>query len=114
MIVPVYSAQICQNTNHSQRNRTNWQVLWEASEQKYKHGNSNKESLPLHSCAIWGKKKCQSSAFTSGLLHDIQSWELLCDTYLNDVEDNILVEAVQDTLGYTVVIPGSMDEQQIL
>lgn len=35
-------------------------------------------------------------------------------TYFNDVKDNILVEAVQDTLGYTVVIPGSMDEQKIL
>lgn len=35
-------------------------------------------------------------------------------TYFNDVEDNVLVEAVQDTLGHTVVIPGSMDEQQIL
>lgn len=34
--------------------------------------------------------------------------------HLNDVEDNILVEAVQDTLGYAVVIPGSMDKQQIL
>lgn len=40
--------------------------------------------------------------------------ELLCETYLNDVEDNVLVEAVQDTFGYTVVIPGSMDKQQIL
>ena len=40
--------------------------------------------------------------------------ELLCETYFNDVEDNILVEAVEDALGYTVVIPGSMDEQQIL
>lgn len=35
-------------------------------------------------------------------------------TYFNDIKDNILVEAVQDTLGYTVVIPGSMDEQKIL
>lgn len=47
-------------------------------------------------------------------MRDSQSWELLCKTYFNDVEDNILVKAVQDTLGYTVVIPGSMDEQQIL
>lgn len=36
------------------------------------------------------------------------------DTYFNDVKDNILVEAVQDTLGYTVVVPGSMDKQKIL
>lgn len=34
--------------------------------------------------------------------------------YLNDVEDDILVEAVQDTLGHAVVIPGSVDQQQIL
>lgn len=34
--------------------------------------------------------------------------------YLDDVEDNVLVEAVQDTLGYAVVIPGSVDKQQIL
>lgn len=54
-------------------------------------------------------EKSQCFAFRSGSLHD-----LLCETYLNDVEDNVLVEAVQDTLGYTVVIPGSMDEQQIL
>lgn len=47
-------------------------------------------------------------------MRDSQSWELLCKTYFNDVEDNILVKAVQDTLGYTVVIPGSMDKQQIL
>lgn len=38
----------------------------------------------------------------------------LCETHLDDVQDNILVEAVQDTLGYTVVVPGSVDEQQIL
>ena len=43
-------------------------------------------------------------------IEDSQSWELLCETHLDDIEDNILVEAVQDTLGYTVVIPGSMDE----
>lgn len=36
------------------------------------------------------------------------------DTYFNDVKDNILVEAVQDALGYTVVVPGSMDKQKIL
>lgn len=47
-------------------------------------------------------------------MHDSESWELLCEHYLDDVEDNVLVEAVQDTLGHTVVIPGSMDEQQIL
>lgn len=40
--------------------------------------------------------------------------EKLCSTYLNNVEYNVLVEAVQDAFGYTVVIPGSMDEQQIL
>lgn len=47
-------------------------------------------------------------------MHDSEPRELLCACYLNDVQDNILVEAVQDTLGYTVVIPGPMDEQQIL
>lgn len=35
-------------------------------------------------------------------------------TYFNDVKDNVFVEAVQDTLGYTVVVPGSMDKQKIL
>lgn len=49
-------------------------------------------------------------ALHSDLLHQ----ELMSESYLNDVEDDILVEAVQDTLGYAVVIPGSMDEQQIL
>lgn len=38
----------------------------------------------------------------------------LCKTYFNDVENNILVKAVKDALGYAVVIPGSVDEQQIL
>lgn len=47
-------------------------------------------------------------------MRDSQSWELLCKTYFNDIEDNILVKAVQDTLGNTIVIPGSMDQQQIL
>ena len=42
------------------------------------------------------------------------SHSALCETHLNDVEDNILVEAVQDTLGDAVVVPGSVDEQQIL
>lgn len=32
-------------------------------------------------------------------------------TYLNDVENNVLVETVQDALGHAVVIPGSVDEQ---
>lgn len=40
--------------------------------------------------------------------------ERYCWTYLNNVENNVLVEAVQDAFGYTVVIPCSMDEQQIL
>lgn len=35
-------------------------------------------------------------------------------TYFNDVEDDVLVEAVEDALGHTVVVPGSVDEQQIL
>ena len=35
-------------------------------------------------------------------------------TYLDDVQDNVLVEAIQDTLGYTVVIPGAVDQQKIL
>lgn len=34
--------------------------------------------------------------------------------YLNDVEHNVLVEAVQDALGDSVVIPGTMNHQQIL
>lgn len=49
----------------------------------------------------------------------IEIWAILhlscdVDTYFNDVKDDILVEAVQDTLGYTVVVPGSMDKQKIL
>lgn len=38
----------------------------------------------------------------------------LWKTYFNDVEDNVLVEAVEDALGHTVVVPGSVDQQQIL
>lgn len=34
-----------------------------------------------------------------------------CMTYLDDVQDNVLVEAVQDTLGDAVVIPGTVDQQ---
>lgn len=40
--------------------------------------------------------------------------EPLWKTYFNDVEDNVLVEAVEDALGHTVVVPGSVDQQQIL
>ena len=36
------------------------------------------------------------------------------ETYLDDVEDNVLIEAVQDTLGNAVVIPGPVHQQQIL
>ena len=36
------------------------------------------------------------------------------ETYLYDVEDNVLIEAVQDTLGHAVVIPGAVHQQQIL
>lgn len=43
------------------------------------------------------------------VVHWTRTW-----TYLNNVEDDILVETVQNTLGYTIVVPGSMDEQQIL
>lgn len=91
-----YSAPICQNSNPSSSSCTTWQVLWGASQQKYKHGNSNRESLPSRSCAIciFEKKESQSCAFTSGFLHDFQCWELLCESYLDDVQDNILVEAV--------------------
>lgn len=35
-------------------------------------------------------------------------------TYLYDVKDDVFVEAVQDTFGYTVVVPSSMDQQKIL
>lgn len=35
-------------------------------------------------------------------------------THLNDVQDDVLVEAVQDALGHAVVVPGSVDQQQIL
>lgn len=34
--------------------------------------------------------------------------------YLDDVEDHILVETVQDTLGHPVVAPGSVDQKQLL
>ena len=37
--------------------------------------------------------------------------ETLRETYLNDVENDVLVEAVQDALGYTVVIPGSVNKE---
>lgn len=40
--------------------------------------------------------------------------ELLWKTYFNDVEDDVLVEAVEDALGHTVIVPGSVDQQQIL
>jgi len=33
--------------------------------------------------------------------------------YLDDVQDNVLVEAVQDALGHTVVAPRSVHQQQI-
>lgn len=46
----------------------------------------------------------------SGLWHDSESRQPLCKTYFNDVQNNILVKAVQDALGYAVVIPGSVDE----
>jgi len=36
------------------------------------------------------------------------------ETYLYDVEHNVLVEAVQDTLGHAVVVPGAVHQQQIL
>lgn len=35
-------------------------------------------------------------------------------TYFNNVEDDVLVKAVEDALCHTVVVPGSMDKQQIL
>lgn len=34
--------------------------------------------------------------------------------YLDDVEHDVLVEAVQDTLGDSIVIPGTVNHQQIL
>lgn len=34
--------------------------------------------------------------------------------YLNNIEDYILVEAVQNALGDSIVVPGTMDHQQIL
>lgn len=35
-------------------------------------------------------------------------------THLDDVEDNVLVEAVEDALGHAVVVPGPMDKQEVL
>lgn len=34
--------------------------------------------------------------------------------YLDNIEDYILVEAIQDTLGDSVIVPGTMHHQQIL
>lgn len=34
--------------------------------------------------------------------------------HLNNVENHILVEAVQDALGHPVVAPGTMDQQELL
>lgn len=34
--------------------------------------------------------------------------------YLNNVENHVLVEAVQDALGHSVVAPGTMDQQELL
>lgn len=71
-------------------------ALSAAGQQKYKLGNANEKPSP------WFSDSCT------------RSWDQLRETYLDDVEDDVLVEAVQDTFGYTVVIPGSVDEQQIL
>lgn len=48
--------------------------------------------------------------YAFGLLYS----KIPCRTYLNDVENNVLVETVQDALGDTIVVPGSVDKQQIL
>lgn len=42
------------------------------------------------------------------LCRGLPSWGKGCP-YLNDVEDHILVEAVEDALGHPVVAPGSMN-----
>lgn len=34
--------------------------------------------------------------------------------HLNDVEDHVLVEAVQDALGDATVAPGAMNQQELL
>lgn len=34
--------------------------------------------------------------------------------HLDDVENHVLVEAVQDALGHSVVAPGAVDQQQLL
>lgn len=35
-------------------------------------------------------------------------------SYLNNVKHNVLVEAIQDALGNTVVIPSAVNQQKIL
>lgn len=35
-------------------------------------------------------------------------------SYLNNVQHNVFVEAVQDALSNSVVIPGTMDQQEVL
>lgn len=37
-----------------------------------------------------------------------------CSSYLDDVEDDVLVETVEDALGDPVVAPRSVDQQQLL
>lgn len=66
--------------------------------------------MPLYNHVVENLKALHSDLVRCMML----SLENHCVSYLNDVEDNILVEAVQDTLGYSVVIPGSVDKQQIL
>lgn len=34
--------------------------------------------------------------------------------YLDNVENHVLIETVQDTLGHTIVAPGAVDQQQLL
>lgn len=38
----------------------------------------------------------------------------LRQAHLDDVEDHVLVEAIQDALGHAVVAPGAVDQQQLL
>lgn len=35
-------------------------------------------------------------------------------SYLNNIQHNVFVEAVQDALSNSVVVPGTMDQQEVL
>lgn len=46
-------------------------------------------------------------------MHVTRTAHLTC-YYLNNIEDYVLVEAVQDALGDSVIVPGTVNHQQIL